>query len=189
MDGVWMMKEGENRSIVRILPLGSVFKAKKYHLIDNKMIDCLGKECDNCERYRELWRTAENHNPPQEARLLKPLERFHYQVIVRGEEDEGVKVFTIGKQLHQKIIKGIVETKIRMPWHERLWRWIKSFFVKIRTWTILDWDSGRDFEIQRELKATLMVPFPDYSSSRFLEDRKPVGTKEQMERWRHGVAE
>jgi len=164
-------------TVIRIMPTQPLFTPVKYH---SGQTVCQ-KPCSLCEEYRDTWRLVEetqDYNTKTalmvEARKLKPIERYFYNVISEGE----VKLFPVGKTLHEKIVRGICEAvPPKLGWFERFWRWL---FRKPKTWSALDWESGYNFVIKKNMKGG----YPDYSNSGFIKTNTPAGTKEQIKEWK-----
>lgn len=156
--------------------------AKRWEDTDSK------QPCPICRYYSDLWRQSEEDNKTSdqvkelqaEARKIKPIERYYYNCIVRqqfnknGEKEENVgpKILSVGKTLHQRIVRAIVgdEGAGEKPLGD-----------------ITDMKNGRDFKIVKRLKEGKDA-YPSYDDSKFL-DPSVLGTKEQIELWLQNLHE
>jgi len=172
---------------VRILPPvkgGKLFQYNRIHQINGRKVHCPrplvnGKwdrdtPCPICDYYNSLWRQADkaedegNRNLAEElkkeARSIKPIERYYYNAIVRsmvvdGKEqlNVGPRILSVGKILHQMIIRAIVSEKPQ----EKLG-------------DITNIETGYDFIITKELRSD----FPNYDRSKFSLQSSPLGDKD-----------
>ena len=136
--------------------------------------------CVICKYYNELWKESERKEGKAaeevkgQARAIKPVERYYYNCIVRAqagksgevEKNVGPKI-SIGKTLHQRIVRAIVgdPSSDEKPLGD-----------------VTDVKSGRDFKIIKKLRGTGRDAYPNYDDSKFL-DPTPLGEKEQIEAW------
>jgi hypothetical protein len=139
-------------------------------------------DCIVCKVYSDLWEQSESCKDPQEkkrkqdqARTLKPVERFYYNVIVRSEKDKdnnilknvGPKIYSCGKTVQTKIVGAFVgDESAGEP----------------ALGDITNISNGRDFRIIKKMKKSSDGDYPDYALSKF-EDQSPAGTKEEIEKW------
>lgn len=186
---------------VRLLPPA---KGKKFfcptrtHRVNNKSIHCPRElvnrngvkrwedpdpknPCVHCKYYNGLWKESESkegqakEDLQNQARKIKPIERYYYNCIVRHqttkngevEKNVGPKILSIGKTLHQKIVKAIVgdPANDEKPLGD-----------------ITDLKTGRDFKIIKKMKGQGPNAYPEYDDSKFL-DPTPLGEKDQVETW------
>jgi len=194
------MPQGEGFTIVRILPPKkgeklpycatrvhtlknpSTGRSKSYHcpitLQRTSKGDKWYGDCIICKVYSDLWSQSESCKDEEEkkrrqdqARTLKPVERFYYNVIVRSEKDKdnnivknvGPKIYSCGKTIQTKIVGAFVGDETA---------------GEPALGDVTNISSGRDFRIIKKMKKD----YPDYSQSKF-EDPSPAGTKEEIERW------
>jgi gp32 DNA binding protein like len=139
------------------------------------------KPCVICKYYNELWKESERKEGKEKAdlenaaRQIKPIERYYYNCIVRSqvnpktqavEKNVGPKILSIGKQLHQRIIRAIVgdPQKEEGPLGD-----------------VTHPTTGRDFKIIKSVKPGKDA-FPEYHESKFL-DQGPLGSPDDVEKW------
>jgi len=182
---------------LRLLPPekgGKLFQYNRVHSINGRKVHCPrtlrnGKfdrsvPCPICEYYQSLWKQADRLDREgrkdeadalkDEARQIKPVERYYYNAIVRRATDKdgeikrnvGPKILSVGKTVHKKIIQSIVGDETGSGFGN-----------------ITDTQRGRDFNICKELKGG----FAEYGSSRCAMEPSPLGTAEEIERWRGNV--
>lgn len=181
---------------VRILPPvkgGKLFQYTRLHLINGRKVHCPkplvnGKwdkntPCPICDYYNALWRNsdkleergrkAEAEKLQNEARSIKPIERYYYNAIVRklvsekGEElNVGPRILSVGKVLHKMIVRAIVgdETEAALG-------------------DITHPKNGYDFIIKKELRGTGDNAYPNYDRSAFARESSPLGSPEDIARW------
>ncbi len=192
------VKPGQTGTVaVRILPPvrgGKLYQYNRTHKMNNRSIHCPrplvnGKwdynvECAVCEYYSGLWKQAdklekaghvnEANKLKGEARLIKPVERYYYNAIVRSMPGEGGAVLTnvgprilsVGKGLHKQLIRAIFgeegdpESKL-------------GNFADLKT--------GYDFLIKKEVTAG--DGFPKYERSCFGRNPSPAGNPEEIKKW------
>lgn len=128
-----------------------------------------------------LWKESEQ-SPPEERdrqqatyRELKPIERYYYNVIVRAETDEngnvkkdvGPKILSVGKTVHEAILRGICGDKeMNQP----------------RLGDVTDFKTGRDFKLVKTIRKSGENTYPNYESSHFL-DESPAADPDQCKAW------
>lgn len=187
---------------VRILPPAKGFKLFQYtrlHMIagsggKTRSIHCpkpliAGKwdrntNCPICEYYNGLWRQIDKleeqgkkeaaEKMKDEARSIKPIERYYYNSIVRSIADDqgnkqinvGPMILSVGKVLHKMIVRAIVgdETEAALG-------------------DITHPKNGYDFNIKVEVRGTGKDGFPNYDRSAFARDSSPLGTAEEIKEW------
>ena len=111
------INEGETR--VRILPSTDpsqqFFVKSGFHKIAGEYINCprmfKNKKCPICEKVSQLY-NSQRPDDIELARQIKATKRFYYNVIVRGQEDKGVRVLTSGVKLFEKILGSIINEEI-----------------------------------------------------------------------------
>jgi hypothetical protein len=139
------------------------------------------KPCVICKYYNELWKESERKEGKEkadlegQARAIKPIERYYYNCIVRQqtnpktntvEKNVGPKILSIGKQLHQRIIRAIVgdPTKDESPLGD-----------------VTHPTKGCDFKIIKSVKPGKDA-FPEYHESKF-QPSAPLGNPDEVEKW------
>lgn len=192
LDQFVAMPSGDANVKVRILPPGEGGKLYQYnrvHSINGRKVHCprplrngrwdKSVPCPICDYYAHLWtkadkceaagRKEEATRAQEEARQLKPLERYYYNVIVRSmavngelQKNVGPRILSVGKDLHGKILKGILGDADGPG-----------------LGNVADLLRGHDFIIKKQV----VGGFPRYSDSKFATDRSPAGTQEEVERW------
>lgn len=144
------------------------------------------RPCVICKYYNELWkeidklekaeRKKEAEDLKVQARAIKPIDRYYYNCVVRQqlnrktnapESNVGPLILSIGKTLHQKIIRGIVGDPTMNK---------KGFGDVTHPKT------GRDFCIRKRLKGEGKDAYPEYDESAF-EDPSPLGDPDQVSKW------
>jgi hypothetical protein len=161
-------------------------KMTQYHCPRDLSKDANGKEawrgdCIICSLYHSLWQKSERlngkdqENMQNQARELKPLERYYYNVIVRSESDGkggtlknvGPKIYSCGKQVHSKIMLAINGDQVTGE---------KELGDITRP------DTGCDFRLVKKVVKSGAREYPNYDNSRF-EDPSVAGTQEEMAKW------
>jgi hypothetical protein len=141
--------------------------------------------CPICDYYNDLWQRSKRKTPDEaaqmqsEARDIKPVERYYYNVLVRQqinasgevEKNVGPKILSVGKTLHAYVIRAILgdETLQEAPLGD-----------------ITHFATGRDFKIIKTMRQSDKVSFPNYSDSKFI-DSSPLGDPQQIEQWLAGL--
>lgn len=193
LDNFVRMPEGEGIVTVRILPPRKgqkLYCVTRTHKLGQKNIHCPqtlvnGKWqgfCPVCNYYRNLWKESDQKGGDEaeqlraEARSIKPLERYYYNVIVRSqlnkdtgelEKDVGPKILSIGKQLHARIIRAILgDPALDEP----------------ELGDVSDIETGRDFKIIKRLRKSGTEAYPNYDESKFV-GVSPLGTEKQVAHW------
>jgi hypothetical protein len=112
----WRPSEGDQT--LRILPTvdGDPFKEFHFHYNVGKNPGILcpkknhGEDCAICEFASQLWREGvENNdeNAKREAKKLFVRKRYFSPILVRGEEEKGVRVWSYGKMAYETLL-GLV---------------------------------------------------------------------------------
>ena len=71
-----------------------------------------GEECPICEFASSLWREGTQNNDEESKKLAKSLfvrARYFSPVVVRGREDEGVKIYGYGKRAYENLLGYILD--------------------------------------------------------------------------------
>lgn len=196
------MPEKEGFVSVRLLPPSKGKKfycATRTHRLGKKNLHCprelvsiQGKKrwvdtdpknpCPICKYYNGLWRDSEEagskeeaDNLQNEARKIKPIERYYYNAIVRQqvnkkgevEKNVGPKILSIGKTLHERIVRAITGD----PKNDE-----KGLG------DVSNLKNGRDFKIVKKLRGMGKEQYPYYEDSKF-QDPSHLGDKDQIETW------
>lgn len=191
------VKPGQTGSVaLRILPPvkgGKLFQYNRTHKINGRSVHCPrplinGKwdrnvPCPICDYYSSLWkkidiltkqgRVDEAEKLKEEARGIKPVERYYYNAIVRtllvdGEtkKNVGPRILSVGKILHKKVIRAIIGDETDPD---------------SKLGNITDPKNGWDFIIRKEV--TPGEGFPKYDNSSFARQQSPLGTPEEISKW------
>lgn len=193
LDNFVRMPDGEGIVVVRILPPRKgqkLYCVTRTHKLGQKNLHCPqtlvnGKWqgfCPICNWYRNLWKESDRKGGEEaeqliaEARSIKPLERYYYNVIVRSqmnpttgevEKDIGPKILSIGKQLHARIIRAILgDPALDEP----------------ELGDVTDPETGRDFKIIKRIRKSGPDAFPNYDESKFM-GVSALGTDKQASQW------
>ena len=140
-------------------------------------------DCIICKYYSDLWQKSEQHTGKerelmqQQARAIKPVERYYYAVIVRSEQDYktkelkknvGPKIYSCGKTVHAKICLAIAGDE--KAGEDGLGDITHPL-------------TGRDFKlVKKVVRGGGGVEYPSYDNSKF-EDVSPAGSREEIQRW------
>lgn len=139
-------------------------------------------DCIICKYYSDLWQKSEGYSGKQQedlqnqARAIKPVERYYYNVIVRQQKSKdgtiennvGPKIYSCGKSQHAKITRAVVGDEVAgdKPLGD-----------------ITHPVNGRDFKVVKKIvKGGGGMEYPNYDDSKF-EDPSPLGTKEEVLKW------
>jgi len=112
-DTFWRPSDGEQS--IRIVPTsdGDPFKEKWFHynLGTNPGFLCpkrnFGEECAVCDFASQLWREGVDNDDNESKKLAKSLfvrARFFSPVMVRGDEDKGVRIWGYGKTAYENLL-------------------------------------------------------------------------------------
>lgn len=166
-------KGGRNFHCPRELITG---KGGKKYWVDTDPKD----PCPHCMYTRGVWaeveaagkETPEGKAHHAEYSRIKAIERYYYNGMVRYydkkgslEKSEGPKILSIGKTLHERIVRAVVGDP-------------KAGEKGLGD--VSDLKVGRDFKIVKKLRAVTFYPY--YDESKFL-DPSPLGDKDQIEGW------
>ena len=117
---VWF-KPDEGDQDIRIVPApdGDPLKEMYFHYnVGNHRggIVCpkrnFGDDCPICEFASALWREGTDTNDEESKKLAKSLfvrNRFFSPVVVRGREDEGIKIYGYGKRAYENLLGYILD--------------------------------------------------------------------------------
>jgi hypothetical protein len=140
--------------------------------------------CPICDYYASLWKQidkfekaghgAQAETLKEEARSLKPVERYYYNSIVRSMvvdgkqvKNAGPRILSVGTILHKMIIRAIVG---------------EEGDPDSKLGNITDLKNGWDFIIRKEVTAG-SEGFPKYDGSAFARTTSPAGSPEEVQKW------
>jgi hypothetical protein len=114
----WRPSEGDQS--IRILPTadGDPFKEFHFHYNVGKNPGILcpkknhGEDCPICEFASKLWRDGvqnDDNTLKQEAKKLFVRKRYYSPIIIRGEESEGVKIWSYGKTAYETLLGYVLD--------------------------------------------------------------------------------
>ena len=108
----WRPEDGDQD--IRIVPTadGDPFKELWFHYnVDKSGFLCpkrnFDEECPVCDFASQLWREGVDNNDDESKKTAKSLfvrQRFFSPVMVRGEEDKGVRVWGYGKTAYENLL-------------------------------------------------------------------------------------
>jgi hypothetical protein len=113
---IWKPKEG--KAVIRIVPwkgnASNPFVELYFHYLGNKtyLSPLSYGNRDPIAEFADALRSDQSRDPKEryaEARPFMPKLRTYIPVIVRGEEDKGVRFFSFGKTVHQELLSYIVD--------------------------------------------------------------------------------
>jgi len=178
----WSPKEA--KTTIRIIPpnpeiqgmLPGVFFVKhNEHNINGQRIGCaaeiLQEDCPICTKRIEIYRERKG-NPasctPEREQFLAATHssrRFLALVIVKGEEDKGVQIWSFGKKMLDKLLSFYVD------------------FCADGDDELSDMDNGRDIIINKTIIHTENGNFPNYDNSIPSPKLTAAGTPEMIAKW------
>jgi len=191
------VKPGQTGTLaIRVLPPvkgGKLFQYNRVHSINDRKVHCPrplvnGKwdrnvPCPICDYYSSLWKQADKHEKAgrvaeaeqlkDEARQLKPVERYYYNAIGRNVpvdgqtvKNLGPRILSVGKILHKLIIRAIVGDEADPD---------------SKLGNITDLKAGYDFIIRKEVTAG--DGWPKYDRSGFARSQSPAGEPGEIKEW------
>lgn len=105
------------KAVIRLVPYPhtedhSPFLEYHYHYgILNRPIVCPkkthGEECPLCDMVDELWKGDKEDQKLAKQYMAKM--RIHIPVLVRGEEDQGVRFYSCGTQVYEKLLEHMID--------------------------------------------------------------------------------
>jgi len=141
------------------------FKETGIHKIDEQRVYCPkftnGENCPICEAVKSLYE-RDTPEDAEHAKQLKVQRKFYSNVVVRGKEDEGVKIYSYGIQVHKKVLGFIANPE----WGD-----------------ITDLKEGYDFIVDKQQGPMC----PNYDSSYATKNPSSAGTPKEMEDWMNGL--
>ncbi len=109
----WRPQDGESN--IRILPTadGDPFKDRWFHYnVGQAGFLCpkrnFGDSCPVCDFASQLWNEG-TEDSKKMAKNFMPKQRFFSPVLVRGEENEGVKVWGYGKMAYESLLNIVLD--------------------------------------------------------------------------------
>jgi len=174
---------------VRIHRLGEYPNAKTIFCLRNLVKTPKGEfwkatspehDCPICKEYNAMWEKSKKmpieraKKLQDEARSIKPVERYYYNAIVRSqlnpktnqiENNVGPKIFSCGKTLHNIICVSISGNETT---------------GKRALGDVAHPLNGRDFKVVKVVRGA--NGYPNYDQS-FFEDASNLGTKDQIHSW------
>lgn len=191
------VKPGQTGTLaIRLLPPikgGKLFQYNRVHSVNGRKVHCPrplvnGKwdrsvPCPICDYYSSLWRQADKMDKAgrvaeadafkDEARSIKPVERYYYNAVGRNVTVDGAtvknlgpRILSIGKILHKLIIRAIVGDEGDPD-------------SKLGNITCLK--TGYDFIIRKEVTAG--DGWPKYERSSFARSPSPAGEASEIKDW------
>lgn len=138
------------------------------------------KPCVICKYTRELWSESEK-KPEAEAKELqaeyskiKAIERYYYNCVARSQKNQkgevetnvGPKILSVGKTIHDRIVRAITGDKANdeKPLGD-----------------VTDIKAGRDFKIIKKMKSGPKGTWPEYEAK--FQDPSILGDRDQVEQW------
>ncbi len=119
-NSVWF-KPQEGEQVIRIVPASDGDPLKEMHFHYNVGehrggVLCpkrnFGERCPICDFASSVWKDGVNNNDEESKKLAKSLfvrGRYFSPVIVRGQEEEGVKVYGYGKKAYELLLGYILD--------------------------------------------------------------------------------
>jgi len=109
----WRPEEGENNIRVVSTSDGDPFKEKWFHYnVGTSGFLCpkrnFGDNCPVCNFGNQLWNEGTEESKRQ-AKDLFAKQRFFSPVLVRGEEDLGIRVWGYGKMAYEKLLTIVLD--------------------------------------------------------------------------------
>lgn len=180
----------------------SLFCSTRIHNLGQKRFHCLrhrktlpngifwvntsnnpAEDCPICQEYSRLWKVSNNQRGEEQvrtqaqAREIKPIERFYWNVIVRQqvndktgtvEKNIGPKILSCGKTLQTIVLESINGSELT---------------GRKKLGNITHPVTGRDFRLVKKItKGNSGSEYPKYDQSSF-EDPSELGTEAQIKVW------
>ena len=195
------VKPGQTGTLsIRVLPPvkgGKLFQYNRVHSINDRKVHCPrplinGKwdrnvPCPICDYYSSLWKQADKAEKSgdvagaeqlkDEARQIKPVERYYYNAVGRNLTVDGVvvknlgpRILSVGKILHKLVIRAIVGDEADPD---------------SKLGNITDLKAGYDFIIRKEV--TQGDGWPKYDRSSFARSPSPAGEPGEVKEWAAGL--
>jgi len=180
-DGLFF-KTPEQGCVLRIVPPnpainplepGLFFQVASFHELDGEFLNCpneiLHRPCPFCEARMAIYRVAKLGGGRRELTDIEKAYAAKYNtrsnhianVVVRHEEEKGVRPWRFGYKLKLKFID-----------------WIKGQFGDITNTA-----TGHDIQIVRNVVRSGNNIFPNYDNSMPILAKSPLGTPEQVAHW------
>jgi hypothetical protein len=112
------IKDGD--TIIRILPNQdpnkNFFVKSAFHRIMGDYYNCpketkKGEKCPICEYVNKLYKST-NITDLEIAKEFKKTRRYYYNVVIRGNEDKGVRILTSGIKLFERVIGACANPEV-----------------------------------------------------------------------------
>ncbi len=115
-DTFWRPQDGDQTIRIVPTPDGDPFKEMHFHYnVDKGGFLCpkrnYNEECPVCEFASQLWREGVDNNDEHCKKTAKSLfvrQRFFSPVMVRGEEEKGVRVWGYGKTAYESLLNLVL---------------------------------------------------------------------------------
>jgi len=109
----WRPDDGENNIRVVSTPDGDPFKERHFHYnVGTSGFLCpkrnFGDNCPVCDFANKLWNEGTEESKKQ-AKDLFAKQRFFSPVLVRGQEDQGIRVWGFGKMAYEKLLTIVLD--------------------------------------------------------------------------------
>ena len=109
----WRPEDGENNVRIVSTPDGDPFKERHFHYnLGTSGFLCpkrnFGDDCPVCNFANQLWNEGTEESKKQ-AKDLFAKQRFFSPVLVRGEEDQGIRVWGYGKMAYEKLLTIVLD--------------------------------------------------------------------------------
>lgn len=109
----WKPQDGENNIRIVPTPDGDPFKEKFFHYnVAQGGFLCpkknFGDKCPVCDFGNKLWNEGTEESKTM-AKKLFAKQRFFSPVLVRGEEEQGVRIWGYGKMAYEKLLTIVLD--------------------------------------------------------------------------------
>ena len=109
----WRPEDGESNIRIVSTADGDPFKEKFFHYgIGGQSFLCpkrnFGDDCPACNFANQLWNEGTEESKKQ-AKEMFAKQRFFSPVLVRGEEDQGIRVWGYGKMAYEKLLTIVLD--------------------------------------------------------------------------------
>jgi len=112
----WRPEDGEQDIRIVPTPDGDPFKEMWFHYnVEKGGFLCpkrnFGEECPVCDFASQLWREGVDNNDDHSKKTAKSLfvrQRFFSPVMVRGQEDQGVRIWGYGKTAYENLLSLVL---------------------------------------------------------------------------------
>jgi hypothetical protein len=109
----WRPEDGENNVRIVSTADGDPFKERFFHYnVGTSGFLCpkrnFGDDCPVCNFANQLWNEGTEESKRQ-AKDLFAKQRFFSPVLVRGEEDQGIRIWGYGKMAYEKLLTIVLD--------------------------------------------------------------------------------